>query len=248
MAYHLVDISPWPIAISYGILSMAIGLVSYIHNYDNKLIIIATIVTTVISILWWKDVIREASYQGNHTLQVVKGIKLGVILFIVSEIMLFISFFWGLLHSSLSPSVEIGSSWPPIGITTIDKYSVPLLNTIILLTSGTALTLTHHSIVKGKVERKGIIITIVLALIFTVLQYIEYKSNTFNISDSVYGTTFYSLTGLHGLHVIVGTIYLIVSAIRIKKITQNHHIGLLTASWYWHFVDIVWIIVYVIVY
>lgn len=248
MKYHLVDISPWPIAISYSILSMAIGLIAYIHNYDNKLVIIGIIITAAISILWWKDVIREATYQGNHTLEVVKGIKMGVVLFIVSEIMLFISFFWALLHSSLSPSVELGSSWPPLGIKEIDKYSVPLLNTIILLTSGAALTLTHHSIVKGKLEKKGIYITIILAIIFTGLQGIEYVSNQFNISDSVYGTTFYSLTGLHGLHVIVGTIFLIVAANRIKRITQNHHIGLLTASWYWHFVDVVWIIVYVIVY
>lgn len=248
MQFHLVDISPWPFLVSFTLFNFAIGLLSYLHGYDNILYQAALLLLIVISYAWWRDVVRESTYQGNHTLQVVKAIKMGVILFIVSEVMLFFSFFWALLHSSLSPSIELGSSWPPLGITPLDKYSVPLLNTILLLSSGAAVTYTHHNIVNGNKDITGLNITIVLAIIFTALQYLEYSSNSFNITDSVYGTTFYCLTGLHGLHVIVGTIFLIITKLRINHITKNHHMGFLAASWYWHFVDVVWIIVYVIVY
>jgi len=248
MKYHLVTVSPWPFLVSQTLFSFAVGFVAYMHGYNNTLYIISLLLTAAISYLWWKDVVRESTYQGNHTIAVVSGIQLGVILFIVSELMLFISFFWALLHSSLSPSIELASTWPPIGITAIDKFSVPLLNTILLLSSGAAVTWYHHSIVQGIRQLTALRITILLAIVFTLLQALEYKTNSFNITDSVYSTTFYSLTGLHGLHVIIGTLFLIVALFRMSHISQNHHIGFLAASWYWHFVDIIWIVVYIIVY
>lgn len=248
MAYHLVDFSPWPLMASYGVLNLAIALVAYMHKFNNLLILMALLCIVLIAIIWWRDVIRESLYLGHHTLHVLNGLALGVILFIVSEVMLFISFFWALFHNSLSPGIELACNWPPRGVMTLDKYSVALLNTLILLSSGASLTWAHHNIVKGNKNMLGLHITLVLAVIFTILQGVEYYTCNFNITDSVYGTTFYSLTGLHGFHVIVGTIYLAVTALRISEITKNHHIGFETASWYWHFVDVVWLIVFVVVY
>ena len=252
--YHLVDPSPWPFIISFGCLFFTFGIAMYFHGYiggtflmfTGFLIIIFTMYT------WFRDIVREAVYEGQHTKQVQFGLRNGMLLFIFSEVMFFLSFFWAFFHSALSPTPEIGSLWPPLGIETINAWGVPLLNTIILLSSGATITWAHHAIVFG--DRKNAIIslfiTIGLAIFFTFIQAFEYIEATFSISDSIYGTTFFLLTGFHGLHVIIGTIFIIISTIRLinHHFTKQHHFGFEAAAWYWHFVDVVWLFLFVAVY
>jgi len=169
------------------------------------------------------------TYLGHHTIQVQKGLTIGVVLFIISEIFAFLSVFWAFFHSSLSPTIEIGGVWPPQGITPLDPFAIPLLNTILLLSSGAFVTYGHHALIQG--NRRGAILgtllTIIFAIIFTALQYYEYTESSFTMSDSVYGTVFYASTGLHGLHVIIGTLFILVGFIRIIKLhLQNVNIKL----------------------
>jgi len=207
--YHLVSPSPWPILLSFSLFSMAIGAVMYMHGYVNggNLLTTGFILTAYGMGLWFRDVVTEGTYLGDHTKQVKKGIQMGVILFIVSEIFAFLSVFWAFFHASLSPSIEIGGVWPPQGITPLDPFAIPLLNTILLVSSGAFVTYGHHALVNG--NRRGSIIgmflTILFAVIFTVLQYVEYSEAAFTMSDSVYGSAFYASTGLHGLTLSVPT-------------------------------------------
>lgn len=252
--FHLVEISPWPIYVSFTLLSMAIGGVMYMHGYPNggSLLFLGFALTAAAVALWLRDVITEATFMGDHTIQVRKGISIGIILFIVSEVFAFLSVFWAFFHSSLSPAIEIGGIWPPQGITSLDPFAIPLLNTILLLSSGSFVTLAHHSLIKG--DRKNAIsgnfYTILLAIIFTSLQYYEYSESGFTMSDSVFGSAFYASTGLHGLHVIVGTIFLLVGFFRILnyEVTNTHHQGYEAGILYWHFVDVVWLFLFISVY
>jgi cytochrome c oxidase subunit 3 len=182
-----------------------------------------------------------------------KNLRTGMVLFIVSEIMFFFSLFWAFFHYSLTPSVWIGSVWPPFGIKAISPWGIPLLNTIILVSSGVTLTFAHRALCFGKNKSDviyGLLLTIILGLFFIMLQYYEFRNAPFNINDSVYGSIFFMITGFHGLHVIIGTIFLIVNLCRV---TLNHffietHLGFEFGAWYWHFVDAVWIVVYLTIY
>lgn len=250
--YHLVDPSPWPYVMSCGVLLTTLGTVVYFHYSQLFLVLTGLISIILCMFVWFKDVVRESTFQGYHTKVTVYGLKLGFLLFIVSEILFFFSFFWAFFHSSLSPSVEIGVMWPPTGINPLNPFSVPLLNTAILLSSGATVTWAHHSIVNGNREEslKGLSLTVILGLIFTALQAVEYVEAPFSIADSVYGSTFFVATGFHGLHVIIGTIFLFVCLIRLNysHFTRSHHLGFEAASWYWHFVDVVWLFLYVCIY
>ena len=252
--YHLVDPSPWPLVSSLGCFFFTFGIVMFFHGYigSNLMYITGLISILYVMYTWWRDIVREATYEGQHTKQVQAGLRNGMLLFIISEVMFFFAFFWAFFHSALSPVPEIGSLWPPAGIQTIDAWGVPLLNTIILLSSGATITWAHHAIVHG--DRKNsiiaLIITIVLAFFFTCLQVFEYIEAGFSISDSVYGSTFFLSTGFHGLHVLVGTIFILVSTIRLINFhfTKEHHFGFEAAAWYWHFVDVVWLFLFVAIY
>ena len=190
--------------------------------------------------------------MGLHTKVVQRGLRIGMIWFIISEVCFFISFFWAFYHSALVPTIEVGSIWPPVGIQALNAFEVPLLNTAILLASGASVTWSHHAMISG--DRKetilGLIITVVLGIAFTGLQGMEYYEAPFTIADSVYGSTFYVATGFHGLHVIIGTVFLLVSLIRIinHELTKHHHNGYEASIWYWHFVDCVWLFLYVSIY
>jgi cytochrome c oxidase subunit 3 len=252
--YHLVDRSPWPIVMSIAVMSTLLSAVFYMHKQHNSLLlfIFALIITILIATLWWRDVIREATFEGHHTEVVQKGLRLGMLLFILSEVMFFLGFFWAFFHSSLIPVVEIGAIWPPVGIEPFNPWQVPLLNTLILLLSGATITWVHHAIITGKrVESLiGFDATIALAIAFTALQGFEYVQSSFNISDGIYGSTFFMATGFHGFHVIIGTIFIIVCAIRTfhYQLTEEHHFGFEAAAWYWHFVDVVWLFLFVSIY
>jgi cytochrome c oxidase subunit 3 len=252
--YHLVDPSPWPIVGSMGAFGMTAGGVMYFHKYvyGDLLLLLSTVLVLLVMVVWWRDVIREATYQGLHTIVVQKGLKLGMLLFILSEVCFFISFFWAFFHSALVPTVEVGSIWPPVGISPLNAFEVPLLNTAILVTSGATVTWSHHAMINGNRKETivGLVLTVILGLIFTALQAMEYYEAPFTIADSVYGSTFYVATGFHGLHVIIGTIFLIVSLYRIigHHLTKHHHNGYEASIWYWHFVDVIWAYLYVTIY
>jgi len=252
--FHLVDPSPWPILVSFSLLSLTLGAVMYMQgfNYGGQLLSLGFTLTVFGMILWFRDIITEGTYLGHHTIQVQKGLTIGVVLFIISEVFAFLSVFWAFFHSSLSPTIEIGGVWPPQGITPLDPFAIPLLNTILLLSSGAFVTYGHHALIQG--DRKGAILgtllTLIFAIIFTALQYYEYSESSFTMSDSVYGTVFYASTGLHGLHVIIGTLFILVGFIRIINyhLTDTHHQGHEAAILYWHFVDVVWLFLFIAVY
>jgi len=224
------------------------------HNFAHAstVFFVALFLVVYTMALWFRDVISEATYLGNHTLAVQKGINLGVALFIVSEALFFLAIFWTFFHSALSPNIELGAQWPPMGIKAINPFELPLLNTVILLSSGVTVTYAHHSLIQGNRSGSlyGLVYTILLAIIFTALQGIEYSVSGFTISDGIYGSCFYFGTGFHGLHVIIGTIFLAVGLWRVLAYhsTENHHLGFESGILYWHFVDVVWLFLYVSIY
>jgi heme/copper-type cytochrome/quinol oxidase subunit 3 len=201
---------------------------------------------------WFGDIIQEGTREGEHTLLVQQGLRFGMILFIVSEIFFFVSFFWAFFHFALSPNIFIYCVWPPIGVTTLDPWSIPCLNTVILLSSGVTLTWAHRLILLNKEvgATHTLLTTIFLGVIFTLLQIFEYTQTTFSINDSAYGSIFFVATGFHGLHVLVGTIFLAVCYIRLRKghFTPTRHLGFECAAWYWHFVDVVWLFLFTTIY
>ena len=201
---------------------------------------------------WWRDISREGAIQGLHTSITELGLHWGIALFIVSEIFFFLSFFSAFFHSRLSPNVDIGRLWPPFGIKVFIPFQVPLLNTIVLVSSGIRVTWAHHSLIEGNFFQttQGLAITVVLGLYFTILQGLEYFEARFTFADRVYGSTFFIATGFHGLHVLVGTLFLIVILIRHlkKEFRSSHHFGFEAAAWYWHFVDVVWLFLYLVIY
>nr|YP_009648984.1 cytochrome c oxidase subunit III [Tramea virginia]QDA21695.1 cytochrome c oxidase subunit 3 [Orthetrum testaceum]QDA21708.1 cytochrome c oxidase subunit 3 [Tramea virginia]WJK72298.1 cytochrome c oxidase subunit 3 [Crocothemis servilia servilia] len=250
--YHLVDQSPWPLTGAIGAMMMTTGMVKWFHTYNNDLLLISTCVLVLTMIQWWRDVTREGTYQGLHTYPVVIGLRWGMILFITSEVLFFVSFFWAYFHSSLSPTVEIGSMWPPKGISPFDPMSIPMLNTSILLASGVTVTWAHHSLMEGNHSQavQGLFFTVMLGLYFTILQAYEYIEAPFTIADSVYGSTFFMATGFHGIHVIIGTLFLSTCLLRqtLNHFSASHHFGFEAAAWYWHFVDVVWLFLYISIY
>lgn len=252
--FHLVDPSPWPLISGFSALMLTFGGVMYMHGYSGGSFIYKFGLVMILYMMycWWTDIVREATYEGQHTKQVQNGLKMGVLLFIISEVMFFFAFFWAFFHSSFNPSPAIGGVWPPAFIVTLDPWKIPLLNTIILLSSGATVTWAHHAIVMGskKEASLALTITILLAAVFTGFQGYEYVSAPFTISDGIYGSTFYMATGFHGFHVFIGTCFLAVCLIRLSlnHFTREHHFGFEAAAWYWHFVDVVWLFLFITIY
>lgn len=251
--YHLVNPSPWPLSVSISLLGVTIGAAMFFHSFQKglHLLLFSLVLLAFLTTFWWRDLVREGTYLTNHTKAVSAGLRLGFLLFIVSEVMFFFSFFWAYFHSSLSPNIEIGSQWPPYGLNVI-SLKLPIVNTIILLSSGATITLAHLNLIRGNKQETidAMLVTLLLAVVFTIIQVYEYSHAPFSFSDGVYGSVFYILTGFHGLHVIIGTIFIFVQFIRIIKnhFTKTEHLGFEAASWYWHSVDVVWLLLFVIVY
>jgi len=193
--FHLVDPSPWPFVGSFGALSLTFGGVMYMHNYSGGWTLFLSGFLTILFVMysWWRDIIREGTFEGQHTFVVQKGLRMGMLLFIVSEIMFFFAFFWAFFDSSIKPAIAIGGVWPPNGLEILNPWGVPLLNTIILLSSGATVTWAHHAIVAGAKRSAviSLIITILLAAVFTALQVLEYVEAPFSISDGIYGSCFF---------------------------------------------------------
>nr|AGN71069.1 cytochrome c oxidase subunit III [Cardioglossa leucomystax] len=251
-AYHMVNPSPWPLTGATSAFLLTLGLVMWFHFGNNLLIIMGLTLMFLTMSQWWRDVVREGTFQGHHTTLVQKNLRYGMILFITSEVFFFIGFFWAFYNASLAPTHEIGECWPPMGITPLDPFEVPLLNTAVLLASGVSVTWAHHSIMQGnrKETIQALTLTILLGFYFTALQATEYYEAPFTIADGIYGSTFFVATGFHGLHVIIGSIFLLVCLMRQTShhFTTQHHFGFEAAAWYWHFVDVVWLFLYISIY
>lgn len=252
--FHLVDPSPWPFVASMSALVATFGGVMYMHGYDGGEVVLPCGIVMILysMVVWWRDVIREGTFEGFHTSAVQQGLRYGMILFIVSEIMFFVAFFWAFFHSSLSPTIEIGAVWPPQGIQVLNPWEVPFLNTVILLSSGASVTWAHHALLAGYRQQAivALFVTVALAVLFTGFQAYEYFEAPFDISDGIYGSTFFLATGFHGFHVIIGTIFLTVCLGRLLRFhfTKQHHFGFEAAAWYWHMVDVLWLFLFVSIY
>nr|APX39466.1 cytochrome c oxidase subunit 3 [Phyllotreta variipennis] len=250
--FHLVDVSPWPLLGAVSAMISMLGIIKWFHLFNNNLLMIGSIIMMLIMYQWWRDITREGTFQGLHTLKVSEGLRWGMILFITSEVFFFISFFWAYFHSSLSPTSEIGLMWPPANIQTFNPIEIPLLNTMILLTSGLTVTWAHHSLMENNFNQaiQGLLFTVILGIYFSILQGFEYMEASFTIADSIYGSTFFVATGFHGLHVLIGTSFLLITLIRLwfNHFSSNHHFGFEAAAWYWHFVDVVWLFLYISIY
>jgi len=253
-SFHLVDASPWPVISSLGAFMLTSGGVLFMHSFKGGSWLFALGLLTIVMMMfaWWRDIIREATFEGVHTSVVQKGMRLGMVLFIISEVMFFFAFFWAFFNSSISPTYDIGSVWPPKAVSAISTYTVPLANTFILLTSGLSVTWAHHSLLTKSKKHVifSLMLTIIMAFIFLSLQRIEYISAPFGISDGAFSSCFFVTTGFHGFHVLIGTIALIVSFVRVffNHFTDSHHFGFESAIWYWHFVDVVWLFLFISVY
>lgn len=252
--FHLVDSSPWPLFTSAAAFVFLLGNVMYMHSWVWGGYVLAFGFFYVIYCLacWWRDVVVEATFEGQHTRMVQKGLKLGMILFIASEVMFFFAFFWSFFYYSVAPVIWIGGVWPPLGIEAPSPWKIPFLNTLILVFSGISLTWAHYAILaKDRLESlNGLAVTIVAGILFLGLQLFEYIEAPFTISSSVYGSIFFLMTGFHGFHVMMGLAFIVVCTFRQASyhFTSNHHVGFEAASWYWHFVDVVWIGLFIAVY
>jgi cytochrome c oxidase subunit 3 len=261
--YHLVDPSAWPAVGSVSAFIMAVGAITWMHHSFGAapFVFFAGAIGVLYTMFgWWSDVVREADKEGYHTRVVQISHRYGMILFIASEVMFFVAWFWAYFNTALFPTdvhqvardAFIGGVWPPKGIETFDPWHLPLLNTLILLTSGTTVTWAHHALLEN--NRKGLIwglaCTIALGLTFTCVQAYEYAHAAFHYSGNIYGATFFMATGFHGAHVIIGSIFLIVCLFRALagQFKPTQHLGFEFAAWYWHFVDVVWLFLFACIY
>jgi cytochrome c oxidase subunit 3 len=254
--YHLVDPSPWPIIGALGG-GLTLGGVVIGAHYGNWMVtIVGLAIVLAVMFFWWRDVLKESRTPGLHTPVVRLGLRYGMMFFITSEVMFFVGFFWAFFHFALFPEHVLGTAtpmWPPQGIETFDPFHLPFLNTMILLLSGTTVTWAHHSLLIN--DRRGLVtglaLTVFLGLCFTACQAIEYSDAPFHFSGGgVYPSVFFLATGFHGFHVIIGTCFLLVCLFRARAggFTPQRHFGFEAAAWYWHFVDVVWLFLFICVY
>lgn len=250
--FHLVNQRPWPLTGALGAIFMLSGIIEWFHLFQLTLGKLGLIIVLLTIYQWWRDITREGTLQGLHSSPVTVGLRWGIILFIVSEILFFISFFWAFFHRRLSPAVELGASWPPLSIAPFNPLQIPLLNTAILLGSGVTITWAHHALLEKNLSQttQGLCLTVALGVYFTILQAYEYWEAPFSIADAVFGSTFFVATGFHGLHVLIGTSFLLVCLLRniLQHFSPSHHVGFEAAAWYWHFVDVVWLFLYISIY
>lgn len=260
--YHLVDPSPWPLMGAFAALLLTFGAVVYMHDGAGGpwIAIAGALLAAATMVVWWRDVVREATFENHHTPIVQLGLRYGMALFIASEVMFFAAWFWAFFDASIFADEAIqfgrveanGGQWPPAGIEVFDPWHLPLLNTVILLTSGATATWAHHALREGNKKHLvlGLWCTVALGALFTAVQAYEYAHAPFGFSDGIYPSTFFMATGFHGAHVIIGTVFLIVCLARAYKdhFKPDHHFGFEAAAWYWHFVDVVWLFLFCCIY
>nr|AEO93199.1 cytochrome oxidase subunit III [Polyascus gregaria] len=251
-SFHVLDYSPWPLFFSMSLMSFFVSFIAFFSMLDYYVLFLSVLVMLMNMINWFMDISLEGSFKGCHTVDVMNNMNIGYILFILSEVFLFVSFFWSYICCSFITDIELGCNWPPFGITTFSFMAIPFLNTIILLCSGFTLTLSHHYLMNNnfKSSMYFMMLTIFLGLYFFFIQLYEYYESLFNITDCVYGSLFFFMTGFHGMHVFVGVIFLMVSLFRMNCFyySSSHHKNFEFSSWYWHFVDVVWLFLYLVLY
>jgi cytochrome c oxidase subunit III len=258
--YHLVEPSPWPAFGSAATLVLAIGGIAWMRDWTPWVFFIGLVGVLYTMFMWWSDVIKEANNGVDHTPVVQMHHRYGMMLFIASEVMLFVAFFWAYFDGffrvddveQVARVAATGGAWPPTGIELFDPFHLPLFNTLLLLTSGTTVTWAHHALLENDREglKWGLVLTVILGAIFTCVQALEYSEAGFSFSGNMYGATFFMATGLHGAHVLIGTIFLLVCLIRAQRgeFTPERHLGFEFAAWYWHFVDVVWLFLFASIY
>ena len=261
--YHLVDPSPWPIIGAVSAFVLAVGAVIWMKGGTSAIALVGLAGALYTMFMWWRDIIAEA-HRGDHTPVVGLHLRYGMLMFIASEVMFFVAWFWAFFDASLFTGeaaqvarvAETGGIWPPQGIEVFNPWHLPLVNTLILLTSGTTVTWAHHALLNG--DRKGLkwglLLTVILGALFTAVQAYEYAHAAFAFNRdngaNIYGSTFFMATGFHGFHVLIGTIFLIVCLFRALAgdFTPKQHFGFEAAAWYWHFVDVVWLFLFICIY
>lgn len=255
--YHILNPSIWPLMASAGAFIMLFGSVLWMHGSGPYAFLIGLAMVLYVMFGWWSEMVSEGENGVDHTPVVAIGLRYGVIMFIMSEVMFFAAWFWSFFKHAMYPmgpmSPAIDGVWPPVGIETFDPWHLPLINTMILLCSGMAATWAHHALVheNNREDMKwGLILAVVLGAIFTVFQIYEYTHAAFGFSGNIYGANFFMATGFHGFHVLIGTIFLLVCLVRLQKghFTPERHLGFEAAAWYWHFVDVVWLFLFAAVY
>ena len=254
--YHLVNPSPWPLTGALGAGLTVLGIIHVAHYNSYIWLTVGLLVVVATMAMWWLDVLKESQTPGLHSPIVRLGLRYGMTLFISSEVMFFVGFFWAFFHYALFPEHVLDAigpaMWPPAGIETFDPFNLPLLNTMILLLSGCTVTWAHHALLEG--DRRSLImalgLTVLLGMSFTCFQVLEYSTAPFKFAGGVYPAVFFLATGFHGFHVIVGTIFLVVCWFRSRagQFTPQRHFGFEAAAWYWHFVDVVWLFLFIAVY
>jgi cytochrome c oxidase subunit 3 len=255
--YHLVDPSPWPIAGAFAGFLTVVGIILVAHYNNYICLVIGVLSVGAVMFLWWRDVIHESRTPGLHTPIVRLGLRYGMTFFIASEVMFFVGFFWAYFNFALFPeNVAVSGAtvamWPPEGVVTFNPFHLPFLNTMILLLSGTTITWAHHSLIER--DKKSMILalglTVLLGMSFTFFQVVEYSDAPFKFTGGVFPSVFFLATGFHGFHVIVGTIFLLVCWFRARddQFTPERHFGFEAAAWYWHFVDVVWLFLFICIY
>jgi len=247
-----VQTSFWPFLVSLRLFTLTSNIVIWFRFKVSVMnVVFAIFITTVIAFLWWKDFSRERII-GYHTHKLEFRLRIRMLLFILSEVCFFFSFFWAFYDASIAPTIDIGIMWPPKGILPLSVYSVPLLNTVILLTRGITVTWAHHALINNYYNKSlyGLIVTVLLGAYFIVIQWVEYNEASFSMADGVYGSTFFMATGFHGIHVSIGALFLLYVAVNVfqGKLLYNHHFRFEAAAWYWHFVDVVWLFLFLSVY
>lgn len=254
--YHLVEPSIWPLLSAFAAGILAIGAILYMHEtkfgefeVGLKGVYLGFACVLACMFMWWRDVIKESVVEKAHTIIAKIGLRYGMMLFIVSEVMFFVAFFWAYFNAGLFP---VGGHWPPEGIVPVPAFGLPFMMTMILLLSGCAVTWAHHAVLHGnyKALEQGLACAIFLGVIFLGFQIFEYAHTAFGFKDGIFPSTFFMATGFHGFHVFVGTVFLAVSYFRARKghFTKESHFGFEAAAWYWHFVDVVWLFLFIAVY
>ena len=260
--YHIIPPSPWPLVGALSAFITAVGGITWMKHMGSfapYVFGLGSLGVLYTMAAWWTDVVDEAQ-QGDHTRVVQISHRYGMILFIASEVMFFVAWFWAYFDVSLFPGETIeylrttftGGHWPPKGIEPFDPWHLPLFNTLILLTSGTTVTWAHHALLHNHRSplKVGLICTVVLGALFSCVQAYEYSHADFSFSGNIFGATFFMATGFHGFHVLIGTLFLLVCLIRtvVGQFTPRQHLGFEFAAWYWHFVDVVWLFLFACIY
>jgi len=251
--YHMVPPSQWPAVATFSAVVIAVGALWYMKGGPNDLLLlgIATLLYTFCG--WWHDIVVESRNGVDHTDVVRRGLRMGMVMFIASEVMFFFAFFWAYFNATVPfLSATAHAVWPPEGVVPLDTWDIPFINTCILLTSGATVTFAHHALRRGNQTWTAhwLLATIALGITFSGFQAFEYIHATFPFTGGIYSSTFYLATGFHGFHVLVGTCFLIVCWLRARAghFTAKVHVGFEAAAWYWHFVDVVWLFLFACVY